>query len=200
MIDDLQHSGDSLPPTNGRCGSWFVYNDMTGPAQTPPANMVFPSAPGYCSTLAMHTTGGPFTNYGGGIGFDLNDCGGGTRTTYDASAHQGIAFWAKSTTAADAEFPIYLLVLTPATVPAGTAGGGGGTCVPADAGQMCGDSHRFAVQLTTEWQEFNVLFTDLLQAGWGIKVPFDPSKILAMQYNIPISQAFDFWIDDIGFY
>jgi hypothetical protein len=199
MIDNLEHSGDSIPTTGGRCGTWFTYNDGTGPAQTPPSTMVAPAMPGFCSNFAMHTTGGPFTSYGGGIGFDLNSCAAGARKIYSApTTSKGIAFWAKSTTAADATLPIYLLVLEPATVAAG--GSGGGTCTPTDAGGLCGDSHRFQVPLTTDWQEYNVLFTDLVQAGWGITVPFDSTQILAMQFNVPIGQAFDFWVDDIGFY
>jgi hypothetical protein len=199
MIDTLEHGGDSIPVANGRCGTWFTYNDGTGPAQTPSSNMVFPSMPGYCSASAMHTTGGPFTAYGGGIGFDLNSCASGPRKPYNASTHKGVAFWAKSSNAADAASPIYFMILEPATVAAG--GTGGGTCTPGDAGGQCGDSHEYSVQLTTEWHEFSPLFTDMLQAGWGINVgALDPSQILAMQFNVPVGQAFDFWVDDIGFY
>ncbi len=199
MIDNLEHGGDSIPTVNGRCGTWFTYNDGSA-SQTPASTMVFPSMPGYCSNNAMNTAGGPFTQYGGGIGLDLNSCASGPRKTYNAQQYnyKGIAFMAKSSTAATAG-GVDFLVLEPATVAQG--GNGGGTCVPNDAGGTCGDSHQYPFTLTTEWQEYHVLFTDLVQVGWGVPVgPLDPTQILAMQFNIGINEAFNFWVDDIGFY
>jgi hypothetical protein len=56
------------------------------------------------------------------------------------------------------------------------------------------------IGLTTEWEQYRIPFGAVAQEGWGGVSVFDPAQILGVQFDIPQGVAFDFAIDDIGFY
>jgi len=184
---------DQEPPTgsiysrNGRVGAWYTYNDETAGAQQSPemGASFLPDAGGRNNTSAAHTAGSGFTNWGAGMGFDLNN-NGTTKLTWDASAFTGIAFWAKGTA-------FRVKVLVPATVPSAE----GGTCSGATG---CGDNHGRAVEAATDWRQVVVPFSALMQEGWGTATAFTANQVIGIQFQTEKSATFDVWIDDIGFY
>jgi hypothetical protein len=192
LIDDMEEGSGGIIKQGGRGGSWFTYNDGTdGGVQTPTANgpclpVAIPG--GRCtSEHAMHTFGSGFTNYGMGIGFDLNHPAT-VRMPYDVSAYTGIAFWARGP-----QLAVQIQVLEDATTPTAQ----GGTCPTTST---CADHYAIAVDLGTGWQQIVVPFASLKQATWGTAVPWDPKTVLGVQFAVNPAPAFDFWIDDIGLY
>jgi hypothetical protein len=135
-------------------------------------------------TFAAHTRGGGFTDWGAGMGFDLNNTGT-AKAVYDASAFTGIVFWGAGTAS------IRVKVLTSAT----TLQSEGGSCA-----EKCGDNHGKLVALTSQWQEHGVAFSELVQEKWGTEVAFDAKTVIGIQFQIAKNTPFDVWIDDIAFY
>jgi hypothetical protein len=180
----------------GRSGSWFTYNDGTdGGVQTPMAGaQCLPSLipdGGRCGSLhAENTFGSGFTNYGAGLGFDLNHPNSMTRMPYDLTAYTGIAFWAYSSISGGQD--VSFQVLEQATVPVS----GGGTCTA-----LCNDNYHASVLFPSSgWTQIVVPFSSLQQSGFGTKVPWQPSTVLAVQFVVDPALIFDFWVDDIGLY
>ncbi len=189
LIDDMEEGSGSIIKQGGRSGSWFTYNDGTdGGVQTPMAGgpclpVAIPG--GRCgSEHAMNTFGSGFTNYGIGIGFDLNHPSG-VRMPYDVSAHTGIAFWARGPQT------VQVQILEQGTTPTDQ----GGTCTA-----TCSDHYFIGVPVPAGWQQIPVPFASLKQTGWGTVVAWDPKTVLAEQLAVYPAPTFDFWIDDIGFY
>ena len=185
----MEEGSSSIINQGGRSGSWFTYNDGTdGGVETPDAGgPCFPVAipGGRCQSLhAMHTFGSGFTNYGMGIGFDLNHTST-MRLTYDVSSYTGIAFWAKGP-----QF-VQVQIVEQATTPTSQ----GGTCTG-----TCGNHYFLAVDLVGTWQQFLVPFAMLAQPSFGSAVPWNPKTVLGVQFAVNPAPSFDFWIDDIGFY
>src|SRR5690606_1927607 len=97
LIDDLDDGDASIAEVGGRIGAWYTYNDeTTGGEQAPPSDSDFaPSAGGPTDSGFMaRTTGSGFTEWGAGMGFDLNNPGD-AKGTWDASAFTGVAFKAR---------------------------------------------------------------------------------------------------------
>ena len=108
MIDNLDDADARIIMANGRQGPWHSFNDSNGGNIQPPLGTGFlPVAGGANNTShAVHTTGSGYQF--GGVGFDLNN----TTTTpesaqsqpYNASAYNGITFWAKGSGTLRVEF------------------------------------------------------------------------------------------------
>lgn len=146
---------------------------------------------GYCA----RTYGEGFAAWGAGIGLDLNDPGllpppMTDRSTYDASAYRGVAFAAKGMG------PLRFEIGT-AAVETNTAGG---TCLAGTTNPSCGDNHGVDIPLTTDWRTYAVPFSRLTQEGFGLRVPFDRTKVVALYFSVSEGQPFDFSIDDVGFF
>jgi hypothetical protein len=45
-----------------------------------------------------------------------------------------------------------------------------------------------------------VTFASLTQEHWGAPATFDATQVIGVQFQVPKSTTFDFWVDDIGFY
>jgi hypothetical protein len=192
LIDDMEADG-GIKKVCGRQGFWYTYNDATtGATQTPLAGGTFvheliTPARG-SSTKAAHTTGSAgFTTWGAGMAFDLNNPGGTSpKSTYSAAAYTGITFFAK----ASATITVRVNVSTPPTEP-----GPVGSCT----GTKCSDHYGKAITLSTAWTPVTLTFGELAQQGWGTPATFDKSRVIAVQFQVDKSTAFDFWIDDIAF-
>jgi hypothetical protein len=190
LIDDMEEGSGGIIQQGGRSGSWFTYNDGTdGGVQTPPAGgpclpALIPDG-GHCGSLhAMHTYGDGFTNYGVGIGFDLNHTAG-TRMPYDVHTYTGIVFSGMGPQA------VQVQIVEQATAPASQGGNCTGTC---------GDHFFLGVVFPAGWKQIKVPFSMLKQSGWGTMATWDPTTVLAVQIAVNPAPAFDYWIDDIGFY
>ncbi len=99
MIDNLDDGDGRILMADGRQGPWHVFNDQNGGNQQPPFNGPFVAQSGGANNtpMAAHTTGNGYQY--GGIGFDLNNTTNMPESSsshpYDASAYNGIRFWAK---------------------------------------------------------------------------------------------------------
>jgi hypothetical protein len=191
MIDNFEDGDGALIPNGGRQGYWYVFNDATeGATQTPDTTMVLPEAGGAAGTsLAMHTTGSGFAEWGAGVGVDLNNAGdgmggNGIKMIYDASAFTGIVVMAKGSGQVRASVQIE------ATIPVEE----GGTCA------LNCDPHGKVLLLSDEWQQFTLEFDELNQEGWGTPAAWNASTIVGLQFKVAANVDFDFWVDEIGFY
>lgn len=182
----------------GRGGGFYMFNDGTG-MQMPPPGMLPPATKtDRCgSTYALCMKGSGFMTWGAGMGTDFAPTSGGmgmgTKQTYDASTYKGIAFWAKSNAST-------------ASVRVGfkdkdTAPEGGQCDAMASSGAMaCNDDFGKAISLTTSWQPFTVMFSELKQAGWGKAFPaFDAKAVYSVQFQISQGVDFDVCVDDLAF-
>jgi hypothetical protein len=129
---------------------------------------------------------------------------------FDISQYKGIAFWAKAGDLGDAgAVDMKVIFPDPDTDPRGgicnsAAAGAGG---PTDTTQ-CYDSYAETVELTGDWQEFVVLFSDLQLGtfGWVTTNPFNEMQVYGINFQEQDNDAsgsptdnFDFWIDDLYF-
>ncbi|EDM81864.1 hypothetical protein PPSIR1_05338 [Plesiocystis pacifica SIR-1] len=193
MIDDLEDCDDAIIEQGGRGGSWYSYNDASGGTQTPSGTQT-PASGGVTDSdmCQAMTSGGGFSEWGAGIGFDFVNDGVAAKMPYDASEFTGVAFWAKGSVT---DLRVNLLI--PDVLPEAE----GGTCVPSspDAGD-CSDAHGVAIALTEEWQQFQIDFDMVTQQGWGQAAAFDPARLMSMHWYIPQDQDFELALDDIGLY
>ncbi|MCA9680934.1 MAG: hypothetical protein KC457_01965 [Myxococcales bacterium] len=185
MIDDFEDGDGAILPSGGRQGYWYVFNDgSAGGTQTPPANAVLPEAGGANGTgKAMHTSGSGFSEWGAGIGTDVNGEGG-IKMTWDASQYSGIVLMARGSGQVRAVLQIE------ATVPPEE----GGTCAA-----NC-DPHGKILVLSDSWQQFTIPFNQLTQEGWGTPASWDASTLVGIQFKVAANANFDFRVDEIGFY
>jgi len=189
MIDDLELGTGSILMKNNRVGAWYTYNDKTtGGTQTPTAGMTFAvdMTGGVNGSKCARTQGMGFTNWGAGMGFDLNNTGTAKGVYMGAGAYTGIAFQSKGS-----KFRIKVLI--PATTPTAE----GGTC---SAATGCGDNHGKIIDATTAWTAQTVPFSALTQEGWGTAAAFSNAGIIGIQFQVAKGETFDFSIDNIGFY
>jgi hypothetical protein len=197
LIDDLEDGDAAIIPHRGRIGGWYTFHDDTPTGtQTPGSQLFIPDPAGAGgSNFAARTTGRGFTEWGAGMGFDLNNPAGageeGPRSTYDASGYQVLALQARGNT------PVRVALALAGVTPTER----GGTCVPSDAaGQECDDLHGTTLLLTSEWKEYQIPFTQLRQGGWGKAVPFDAAQAFAVIFTVNPDVDFDFAVDDVRFY
>jgi hypothetical protein len=129
---------------------------------------------------------------------------------FDISQYKGVAFWAKAGDLGDAgTVDLKVIFPDPDTDPRGgicnsAAAGAGG---PTDTSQ-CYDSYAETVEMTGDWQEFVVLFSDLQLGSFGWVTPnaFDEQHVYGINFQVQDNDAsgsptvnFDFWLDDLYF-
>jgi Carbohydrate binding domain (family 11) len=194
LIDDLDDNNDHIISQNGRRGSWYTFHDDTVGGVQVPGDSNFPLAAGgppgslYCA----HTTGHGFTDWGAGIGFDLNTPDGATlKGKFNAGAYTGISFKAKGNV--PVRFAVQIAAVLETTV--------GGTCTPSMVeGQECDDVHGKTVTLTSSWQLYQIPFAMLTQEGWGKPAAFDKTTLTGVMFQTTPGASFDFSIDEVTLY
>ncbi len=63
------------------------------------------------------------------------------------------------------------------------------------------EGHGLPIALTSSWQEYRLPLAEVEQAGWGYPVPFDPTAVVTVQFEVPgDGRAFDICVDDVRFY
>jgi hypothetical protein len=202
LIDNMENGSGRILPCPGRVGDWYVYNDGFGveyPAVTPSGVPILPTLiPGGrgASKRAMYASysfpgppisTNPSVNWGAGIGVDLS-FDGEHYGLYDASAYDGISFWARGT---------YRNILVRISTAATTLVGYGGTCpaefcAPAQSGKT----------VFPDWQQYSVAFADLTQpyhAPMGPAFPKDQLTNIQFLFTL-MDLKTEFWIDDLTFY
>jgi len=193
LVDDVEDGDIFIRIAEHRVGRWWVFGDnacVISPA--------FPHAdsPGgsNASRYAMHIGAHDCGPYGFGLGFALNDVDG--RCAYDSHVYDGVYFWGRS--GKDA-VTARLKVGTRQTQPLNF--GGDGTCEPQPK-MACWDQPSVAIELTRDWQQYAVRWSDLKQAGWGKQVEFDPKQITSLVVStstIPADLR-EIWVDQVGFF
>jgi Leucine-rich repeat (LRR) protein len=189
LIDDMEDASGHICTGEGREGVWYVFNDDMGsqqPAKTSPGEPIETAAiPGgrQESREAVHTEGAGFSSWGSGIGFDLN-FDGTTYRLYDATRYVGIAFWARGLPGESVTFRV--------SSESTTAAAYGGTCAP-----QCGGPFGVALALGPNWINYQVTFAELDASSQGLPVEVD--RLTNVQFKSPLTQPFDFWIDDVRF-
>jgi hypothetical protein len=205
LIDDMEAGTGIIFGCPGRSGAWYSYNDGFGvqfPAPTAPGVPVLPSSisggrgasaramfSSYQSII-MPPEGDPGTHWGAGIGVDLN-FDGLHYGTYDASAYDGITFWARGT-----PLTVEARVSTVAT----TLVKYGGTC-PAE---FCAPAEG-AVTISPDWQQYFVPFHALGISAAGSTEPlgdaFRKDQLTNLQFLYTRNDDLaEFWLDDLAFY
>jgi hypothetical protein len=196
LIDDLEDGDDAINGETGRMGGWYTFHDDTAGTQVPPDTGFTPIAGGADgSAYAANTSGSGFTEWGAGMGFDLNNPEAvgevGPRGMYDASRFRGIAFKAKGNVA------MRISVETVGVAPTDRGGG----CTPSEVmGMECDDLHGKDLALTAEWDEYLVEFAQMRQGGWGLAVPFAATDVTAVLFQVEANLEFDISVDDVRFY
>ena len=195
MIDDFEDGDDAITSTAERSGDWYSFNDGTGGEQSPGGSETFLPEEGgpEGSAYAGHTSGSGWSEWGAGIGFDINaadpDSTDITKGTFDASAFTGIAFMAKGTGSVRAMVAMFDLI--------GEAEGGG--CDTADG--ECENHYGKVFELTDEWGQYLLPFDSITQEeGWGQELPFDPTNIASLLWQTGPNADFDYWVDEVGLY
>jgi len=208
MIDDFEDSNFTLPLVNGRAGNWYFYHDNSTTGVSTWAMAPIDGQRGPSSLVGQHTTGSAWTVWGYGIGADLSNTGGGqnSKKPYNASfdnggtptPYAGVTFWAR------ASATLSLAVV----FPDGDTDAAGGICNQT-AASVCGtadacvcDHHYLtAVSVGTEWKRYTVLFKDISLEPGTIPAPgpFDPTRLVSIQFRVVPGATFDFWIDDVAF-
>lgn len=206
VIDDLEDADDGILNRGFRVGYWYGFNDETPGMQMPDPNNFMPAMPGAAkpgeaNLYSARTWGGGFTKWGAGIGFDLNNAGDmanpnlpTNRKTYDASQYKdgGIVFRAKGTNQ-----QIRFAIATSDVITVEWKG----TCIHEEVeGKMCDDTHGKKVNISGAWRQFKIPFNEMVQEGFGPRIPLDLTKVMAFHFVVAENTTFDFYVDDIGFY
>jgi hypothetical protein len=178
-----------IPQVNGRVGAWLDSDDNT-PGSTMFPDPMAPFAMTWtgdsCRQYAAYVYGGPFVDSGADFWFGLG-------SPYNASAYQGITFWAKIDSGTWSGLRV--------AFPDKDTDPDGGICRPNVAGPtQCYDHYGSRLTLTTDWKKYEVDFTSLSQDGWGLAArAFDPTTVYQVVFQIPVNANFGIWIDDVAF-
>jgi hypothetical protein len=202
LIDDMENDDPSIVFSEGRSGSWFVFNNGTGIQRPSLDELPFPMAklasPRGESHYAAWTSGEDFIGWGGGIGFELR-----TQSSYDGSGYAGFAFWARR--GADASARLRADVHDRNTTPLGRICDGRATCDrngPCDPALMaCYDNFGVDVELDEDWQFYSFSWDELSQVGWSGNTydAITSTAIYGIRFQSEPEKHFEFWIDDVAF-
>lgn len=146
------------------------------------------------SRYALHLTGGPFTEWGGLVGFPF-------APGVDATEFDGVSFWGR--VAWGTRSTVRLAALDPETDSSFQDESGESRCAGESSldnfSEACDPFGSYAV-MTGNWRFFKLPFEELRQKGYGHKAPYlDLGFIrqIAVEYG---QGSWDFWIDDLAFY
>ena len=215
-IDNFDEAGRGGPATGGyfnlNCamGSWYTYSDATATV-TPPAMVAFTSdMPGHGGTgYAAHVSGSGFTNYGAGLGVNLNSSGTMIKSV-DASAYSGFTFWIMGT-ASSSRGAGMIRVSVPTT--ASSSAANGGTCVVGGTVSYCDGHFGKVITVPSAWTQVTVKWSDLtIDTGAGGGPTFSPATIIGFHWQaeaaaaqvgppaVPaIPASINVWVDDLAF-
>jgi hypothetical protein len=160
-------------------------------------------------TMAAHTSGSGFTTWGAGMGFNMltpvsaspsgleAPCVPATANPgrVDLSMFTGLSFSVKA-----AGHSVRLKVTDAQSVPTTV----GGDCVPSEIEtERCEDAFGKVLTLATpgQWEDFSFSWAELTQEGWGRKFAtgLQTTAVIAVQFQVTASTAFDFWVDNVAF-
>lgn len=182
LIEDWEDEGSALLRADGRSGAWLTFDDGTSKQNVASSSQLQPSRlSGGRSRHGLHLSGGRFSEWGVTFGTDLA-----TGACYDASAYDGISFWARGEVAVYVGVQV-IDIQSPKF---------GGFC----SGDGCYNSHRARVNLSPAWQRHVVRWSQLEQLNPASRFPLDTKRIRFLEFSIlPEDTPFDVWLDDVSF-
>ncbi len=188
MIDHLDDNNGFIIVVNGRQGPWHSFNNTTSSGnQQPPIGTGFMPVSGGANNTpyAVHSTGSGFQF--GGVGFDLNNS---TQTpesmqsqAYNASAFNGLTFWAKGSGTLRVEFAMRSFVPTDR----------GGTCT-SNCWNVYGAN---TPTLTSNWTQITIPWAGMQREQGGTSPAFNASELMSISFKG--GGTFDFWLDEVAF-
>ena len=186
IIDDFEDGDTRLASTDGRGGYWWKSADTMGSTIGPDDFKPTPSGPN--GSMAIHavgktTSGGGDENWGAQFGANFKTDG-----VYDASKYVGMRFKARVSENSTASIRFKI----------------GDENTHPDLGKCknCWNHFGRALNFTTDWQTYEVLFASLEQAPyWGDPRPaaVNPKGFYSINFAIDPGAKFDIWLDDIEF-
>lgn len=190
MISDGEHA-NQVNQIKGRGGYWYTFVDKSGSTITPTSgalggtfSMTKGGRDGSGNAARMYGQIGGGDVVFAGMGLNFVD----PKGQYDASAYQGISFWAKKTNGSG---NMRLKVPDVNTDP------DGGVC------SECFNDFGADITLTEQWTQYFFPFSRLKQGkGWGnpLKSSIDATKVYGIQFQVnEKNMVFDIWVDDIQF-
>jgi hypothetical protein len=191
LIDDFEDGNNQVALMGERDGYWWVSKDTLGASVSEPAEN-FEAAEGGANGSAMaahvvgHTVAAGDQAWGVEMGGNFLSANPGL---YDASRYVGISFKAKAP--GDGIKSVRFNVTDVNTHP------DGGVC------KDCWNHFRKDFNLTSDWKEYQVLFSELQQRdGWGSPRPesVTTSQVIAATFAVGgVDSDFDIWLDDLQF-
>ncbi len=185
LIDDFEDGNTRIAGKAGRGGYWFKSADPKGSAFEPDEIQMIDGGNDHPGKV-LHvsgTTSSAQDAWGVLVGANFT-----TEKTYDASRYVGISFRAK--VGKDASPSVRFKIGDINTHP------DMGVCT------SCWNHFGKDLNLTNEWQQYQVLFTVARQEPyWGNPKPdsITPAALYSFDFTIKPGQKFDLWIDDIEF-
>jgi endoglucanase len=193
VIEDAENADHQVVVHEGRGGYIYAFVDEAGSSVTPTAGRLggtFSQSEGGAngSMYAARVNGriGEGTVVFAGVGLNFLD----PKAPYDASAYDGIAFFARR--GPDSTANVRLKVPDASTDP------------DARVCTECFNDFGADLEIGEQWRQYTVPFQQMAQMpGWGAPRPgsVDRSKLFGVQWQIATPGAsYDLWIDDVVFY
>jgi hypothetical protein len=191
LIDDFEDGNSQVAIMAERDGYWWVSTDKLGTKVTDPPEGFRPSDGGangsaMAARVVGHTVAGGDQAYGVEFGGNFLSA---QSETYDASRYVGITFKAKAPGKGIKSLRFNVTDVN--THPDGAV------CT------ACWNHFRKDLNLTQDWKEYRILFSELQQRpGWGSPRPdhVTPKKLIAATFAVGgVDSDFDIWIDDLQF-
>jgi hypothetical protein len=181
LLENWEERDSLLLRADGRSGNWLTFDDGTGKQNVASSSQLLPSPiVGGRSRQGLHLSGGRFAEWGVAFGTDFA-----TGACYDATAYDGIEFWAKGPAAIYVGVQV-IDVQSPKF---------GGFC----EGEGCYNSHRKRVGLGADWQRYSVRWEELQQLNPRQRVPLDIKRVRFLEFAVfPEDTPFDIWLDDVS--
>jgi hypothetical protein len=181
LLENWEARDSLLLRADGRSGNWLTFDDGTAKQNVASSSQLLPSPiVGGRSRQGLHLSGGRFAEWGVAFGTDLA-----TGACYDATAYDGIEFWAKGRAAIHVGVQV-IDVQSPKF---------GGFC----EGDGCYNSHRKRVELGAEWRRYTVRWQELQQLNPRQRVPLDTKRVRFLEFSVfPEDTPFDLWLDDVS--
>ncbi len=176
-----------LDGTDGVFGDCLVAGQGGAGGSGGAPNLVAPGAGGAPSSIfAVYIRTVGFTSWGSGLGLNLHDNVLGDDGYADASAYQGISFWARRSDDGASHLRLYI------TERRSIQGSG---C------NVCKDFITY-FDVSSEWTKFRVPFSAFKQdLGADPYYPeLDPTGIGTINMLVGGNSTLDLWLDDISFY
>ena len=154
MVGAWYATGDGSGTLSPAQGSAFTYDCGTGDAHG-----------GNCCAKVTATNFQPnatattYTDWGWEEGLGLDSPSATEAHGTNASAKNGITFWAKGDSARSVVVELGTVCTVPSTRP-------GGTCV-ATASLQCDIGFASTINVTTSWQQFNIAWASFVQPSWS---------------------------------